>query len=522
MNNCGTIFVEMNRSMKKNILFCQYILINAVFFCDVLKAQVNNSIGFANSPIGTVTHSTQVNGWTITKNSNLNTNSCAIPVCCEMNPIEAEILDVSNGYIDPVIGAIYPIHAVFGNSSAQQKILRLNNQIANYSIEKASKTITVGSNDDFIEFAFLYVTSTGHGCCNAPNLKFQVTEIPSQIILVNESFNLVGPSSQCSNTSAANCNQFYFKICGIGTDAGINSGDVFTPWFTIRIQLNNYIGKTLRFDIVAMDCTAGGHLGYTYIDAYSQVKGLTPSSSKYVKVGTRIKELSSQTVTIIESCTFPTTITVLGSFDGWTSGNNSSLSNSVQISNSGYFSFKTTMYDAECNKINQNWSFQLAFYGGPKIVSTNTLLCRGGLSVLGVSGESKFLWSTGDTTANIYVSPSVTTTYSATSTTDLGCSATSNITIEVQECLSINEIKTTPFNAIIFPNPNNGKFTLQIESLKTNLELQLHDVLGQKVMSLPITEMKTQIEDSWLINGFYFFTLLQGNHLLSNGTIHIQ
>lgn len=522
MNNCGTIFVERTRSMKKNTLFYKYILISAVFFCHGLKAQVNNNIGFANSPIGPVTHSTQVNGWTITKNSNSNANSCAIPLCCEMNPVEAEILDVTNGYIDPMIGAIYPIHAVFGNSGAQEKILRLNNQIANYSIEKASKTITVGSNDDFIEFAFLYVTSTGHDCCNAPNLKFQVTEIPSQTILVNESFNLVGPSSQCSNTIAAVCNPNNFKVCGIGSDAGVNSGNVFNPWFTKRIQLTNYVGKTLRFDILAMDCTAGGHFGYTYVDGYKQLKSLNQTNSRYVKVGNRIKELSSQTVTIIEPCTFPATITVLGSFDGWTSGNNSSLSNSVQISNSGYFSFKTTMYDAQCNKINQNWSFQLAFYGGPKIVSTNTLLCRGGLSVLGVSGESKFLWSTGDTTANIYVSPSVTTTYSATSTTDLGCSATSNITIEVQECLSINEIKTATFNTIIFPNPNNGKFTLQIESLKTNLELQLHNVLGQTVMRLPITEIETQIECSKLINGFYFFSLMYGNHLLSKGTIHIQ
>lgn len=507
--------------MKKR-LFYRCILISAVFFYDVLNAQLNISVGFANSPIGNITHSTQVNGWTITKNSNINTNSCAIPVCCELNPVEAEILDVTNGYIDPIIGAIYPIHAVFGNSSAQQKILRLNNQIANYSIEKASKTITVGSNDDFIEFAFLYVTSTGHDCCNAPSLKFQVTEIPSQTILVNESFNLVGPSSQCSNATASNCNQFNFKICGIGIDAGINSGDVFTPWFTKRIQLNNYIGKTLRFDIVAMDCTAGGHLGYTYIDAYSQVKGLTTSGSKFVKVGSRIKMLSSETLTVFEPCAFPTTITVLGSFDGWTSGISPPLTNQVQIINSGYFSFKTTMYDAQCNKINQNWSFQLAFYGGPKIVCTNTLLCKGGQSVLGVSGESKFLWSTGDTTANIYVSPSITTTYSATSTTDLGCSATSNITIEVQECLSVNKIKATPFNTTIFPNPNNGKFTLQIESLKTNLELQLNNVLGQTVMSLPINEIETQIECSKLINGFYYFSLMHGNHLLSKGTIHIQ
>lgn len=497
-------------------------LVCSLFIVGFLNAQINNDIGFANSAIGPVTNSIQVNGWVITKNSNLNINSCAAPFCCEQNPDEAEILDVSGGYIDPTIGSIYPINLVFGNPNPNQKILRVNNQMANYSIEKASKTLTVGSNDDFIEFAFLYVTSTGHACCDAPAFKFQVMEMPSQAVYVSESFNLVGPSSQCPTPSITNCNQLNFKVCGTGSAAGINSGFVYTPWFIKKIHLSNYAGKTLRFDVVTMDCTAGGHFGYTYIDAHLQTKDLTQSNSQSIKVGNKTVELPTQTIPVIEPCTFPTTITVLGSFDGWTSGISPTLSNPVQISNSGNFSFKTTMFDAQCNKITQNWSFQLAFYGGPKIVSTNSLLCRGGLAVLGVGGESKFFWSTGDTTANIYVSPTVTTTYSATSTSNLGCSAQSNITIEVQECLNINEINANLFNTTIFPNPNYGKFTLQIESLKANLELQLNNVLGQTVMSLPINEIETQIECSKLINGFYYFSLMHGNHLLSKGTIHIQ
>lgn len=65
------------------------------------------------------------------------------------------------------------------------------------------------------------------------------------------------------------------------------------------------------------------------------------------------------------------------------------------------------------------------------IITPSTItLCSGGSAIISVSGGTSYLWSTGDTTSLITVSPASTTTYSVTATNTCG-SDTAQITVNV-------------------------------------------------------------------------------------------
>ena len=64
-------------------------------------------------------------------------------------------------------------------------------------------------------------------------------------------------------------------------------------------------------------------------------------------------------------------------------------------------------------------------------VSNDITIENGSSTVLTASGDGNFLWSTGETTSSITVSPSITTTYSVTLTSQQGCSETNSIEVIV-------------------------------------------------------------------------------------------
>jgi hypothetical protein len=66
-----------------------------------------------------------------------------------------------------------------------------------------------------------------------------------------------------------------------------------------------------------------------------------------------------------------------------------------------------------------------------------SVICPGGSATLTASGAGSYVWSTGQTTASISVSPGVTTTYSVTGTTN-GCSTTTSVTVFVSGSISLS------------------------------------------------------------------------------------
>ena len=94
-------------------------------------------------------------------------------------------------------------------------------------------------------------------------------------------------------------------------------------------------------------------------------------------------------------------------------------------------------------------------------ISTSTLICAGETATLSASGASSYIWSTTQATSTIIISPTITTTYVVIGTAANGCINFSLLTQSVSACVGINELSFIASEITIFPNPNNGQFTIK-------------------------------------------------------------
>jgi hypothetical protein len=106
---------------------------------------------------------------------------------------------------------------------------------------------------------------------------------------------------------------------------------------------------------------------------------------------------------------------------------------------------------------NPTASISLAETSGP--VDNDGMIYEGAVVYLTASGGGTYAWSTGATTANIIVTPMVTTTYTVTVTNANGCTATASriITVEPNVCLLVcsgNQNITLPGGVCEYQVPN--------------------------------------------------------------------
>ncbi len=252
----------------------------------VLVAPACQNEDFEASTQGQITSANQIAGWTLAAGvnnpwSNPGVNSCNLLGCCPNPPSKSFLFTAgATGYIDPVIGNTYPIYSVFGTSGPNNGIgsnpqlglsnmfgtnfLRLNDAVTgDYSMEKLSKTFAVTASNALFQFAFISVFYTGHGCCDAGAFQIKLTNATANTVIPCPSFSVSAPSSQCTGTVPVQ----YF-VAGSGVPFTGNNGSlIFNKWKLNTLDLTAYIGNNVTIDIVAADCTAGGHYGYVYFDA---------------------------------------------------------------------------------------------------------------------------------------------------------------------------------------------------------------------------------------------------------------
>ena len=133
------------------------------------------------------------------------------------------------------------------------------------------------------------------------------------------------------------------------------------------------------------------------------------------------------------------------------------------------------------------------------ISSNTTYICVGQSATLTANGVNTYTWNTSATTSVIAVSPTVTTSYTVTGSDLNGCTASAVISQSVSPCTGI-DAKNSIVNFNIYPNPNNGTFTIDTE---TELNVTIVDVLGKTVYSSKLTNGKNQINLTNLVNGIY-------------------
>lgn len=134
--------------------------------------------------------------------------------------------------------------------------------------------------------------------------------------------------------------------------------------------------------------------------------------------------------------------------------------------------------------------------------SDKPTLCNGETSIITANNASTYVWSNAVNAASISVSPTVTTTYTVTGTDANNCSKSFTISQIVSECLGLASASAYTSRISVYPNPNNGVFTVVSDS---DINLNVVDQLGRVVKTISISKNNSmQLTITELANGVYF------------------
>lgn len=142
------------------------------------------------------------------------------------------------------------------------------------------------------------------------------------------------------------------------------------------------------------------------------------------------------------------------------------------------------------------------------ISSTQTVICINESANLVSGGALSYTWSTQQMGSSIVVSPTITTVYSVIATDANGCVNDANYTLEVSDCVGIAKSQFSAGEFKLYPNPNEGVFTIECESVYT---VVIMNAIGQQVMQQELSPGLNKIELDNCAKGVYFLNYKSGN-----------
>ncbi len=119
-------------------------------------------------------------------------------------------------------------------------------------------------------------------------------------------------------------------------------------------------------------------------------------------------------------------------------------------------------------------------------LGNDTTICNNAVLTLDAGNpDAAYLWSTGETTQTIIINADEyeygTHTFSVDVTSTAGCESSDEINVEIKDCTSIDENEQT-VKLAVFPNPSNGVFSLQLNTLNTQtVTIRVTDLTGKTV-----------------------------------------
>ncbi|MDN3643370.1 T9SS type A sorting domain-containing protein, partial [Lutimonas halocynthiae] len=194
---------------------------------------------------------------------------------------------------------------------------------------------------------------------------------------------------------------------------------------------------------------------------------------------------------------------------------NGSTSKSITISPLETKIYSVTVFKNGCqdtanvqvtvNKENDNLDFT------PPVADagSDVTICLGESTVLEVKGAGSFLWSTGDKTTSVKVSPKRTTTYEVQAQNG-DVTVTDTIVVYVESCPETND-EVADLKLVVYPNPSNGLVTIDIKGAEKSLELELFDMNGRLIHKEKIDaryqQINKEVDLSRLPKGMYLLRL---------------
>jgi hypothetical protein len=147
-----------------------------------------------------------------------------------------------------------------------------------------------------------------------------------------------------------------------------------------------------------------------------------------------------------------------------------------------------------------------------------TTICMHESVELYANGGLSYQWNNGASHATITVSPQIQTTYTVTGTDANGCQNTGTVQVRVSACVGIAEASLNAGELLVYPNPNNGTFT--IRGSGSAIALVLVNGLGQVIRDLDVSAANNyQVLVRDLAKGVYFISGRAGEETFSRKII---
>lgn len=119
-------------------------------------------------------------------------------------------------------------------------------------------------------------------------------------------------------------------------------------------------------------------------------------------------------------------------------------------------------------------------------------------------------------TTYVMITGEINQAFTAPSNGNYAIALSQNSCVDTSECISINVIGINKYpsnisSIIVFPNPNNGDFTIEINN---NADLKITDVLGKVMYEDKIHSGRNQVSISNLISGIYYLLIKSNDELI--------
>jgi len=236
-----------------------------------------------------------------------------------------------------------------------------------------------------------------------------------------------------------------------------------------------------------------------YINSYT--KPLMPVVSKTIACQT--VNFAVPTPTFAGGCTantYPINSYLWDFGDASTGAANSSTLNSPShlFSALGTYTVKVILY-SNCTNDTLISTINITTLSPVVSILGNTLVCKGDKRIYTATGANSYVWSTSATTASVSLSPSVTTVYTVTGTTN-GCKTSKEYTLTVEPCTGVSTIdKTSTIN--VFPNPFRNELSIEVA---VATEIVIIDIAGRIILNTNIQKGSNTLNTSELKPGLYF------------------
>lgn len=141
-------------------------------------------------------------------------------------------------------------------------------------------------------------------------------------------------------------------------------------------------------------------------------------------------------------------------------------------------------------------------------IASPTLICTGQSATLTANGATSYTWSPSATLSSangsvVVANPTTTTVYTITGSNGT-CNSNNSITLTVSACTGIDNLVNSEVISI-YPNPNNGVFTISASAAIESLNITVMNALGQTVKTETIKNSnQTTIDMSMMSKGIYY------------------